>query len=162
MLKSLEEGAMTELTRICQDIYTTGVWPEDFLQSIIIPIKKKPNATACEDHRTISLLTHASKVMIIILTKRIQAKTEATGGLGDDQFGFRKGMGTRDAIGTLRVLLTERSIQNGQDVHGVRMKSSTQQKVSQLFQNCKYLPAISNSTTLTIPTRDPKAVWKYS
>src|SRR6218665_1542115 len=41
MLKSLEEGAMTELTRICQDIYTTGVWPEDFLQSIIIPIKKK-------------------------------------------------------------------------------------------------------------------------
>src|SRR6218665_1126775 len=47
-------------------------------------------------------------------------------------------------------------------IHGVRMKSSTQQKVSQLFQNCKYLPEISNSTTLTIPTRDPKAVWKYS
>src|SRR6218665_2472376 len=73
---------MTELTRICQDIYTMGVWPEDFLQSIIIPIKKKPNATACEDHRTISLLTHASKVMIRILTKRVglQAKTEAIGG----------------------------------------------------------------------------------
>src|SRR6218665_3571266 len=113
MLKIVEEGAMTELTRICQDIYTTGVWPEDFLQSIIIPIKKKPNATAFEDHRTISLLTHASKVMIRILTKRIQAKAEANE--GDDQFGFRKGMGTRDAIGTLRVL-TERSIQNGQDV----------------------------------------------
>src|SRR6218665_2461516 len=74
----------------------------NFLQSIIIPIKKKPNATACEDHRTISLLTHVSKVMIRILTKRVQAKTEAIGGLGDDQFGFRKGMGTRDAIGTLR------------------------------------------------------------
>src|SRR6218665_3169629 len=116
MLKSLEEGAMTELTRICQDIYTTGVWPEDFLQSIIIPIKKKPNATACEDHRTISLITHASKVMIRILTKRILAKTEAIGGLGDDQFGFRKGMGTRDTIGTLIVLI-ERSIQNGQDVY---------------------------------------------
>src|SRR6218665_2501490 len=40
--------------------------------------------------------------MIRILTKRVQAKTEAIGGLGDDQFGFRKGMGTRDAIGTLR------------------------------------------------------------
>ena len=47
-------------------------------------------------------------------------------------------------------------------IHGVRMKSSTQQKVSQLFQNCKYLPEISNSTTLTILTRDHKAVWKYS
>src|SRR6218665_2954860 len=43
-------------------------------------------------------------------------------------------------------------------IHGVRMKSSTQQKVSQLVQNCQYLPEISNSTTLTIPTRDPKAV----
>ena len=42
--------------------------------------------------RTISLFTHASKVMIRILTKRIQAKTEAIGGLGDDQFGFRKGI----------------------------------------------------------------------
>ena len=91
---------MTELTRICQDIYTTGVWPEDFLQSIIIPIKKKPNATACLDHRTISLLTHASKVMIRILTKRV-AMTEVIKGIGDDQFGFRKGLGTRDAIGTV-------------------------------------------------------------
>ena len=116
MLKSLEEGAMKELIGICQDIYTSGVWPEDFLQSIIIPIKKKPNATACEDHRIISLLTHASKIMIRILAKRLQAKTEAIGGLGDDQFGFRKEMGTRDAIGTLRVL-TERSCQNGQDIY---------------------------------------------
>src|SRR6218665_11242 len=47
-------------------------------------------------------------------------------------------------------------------IHSVRMKSSTQQKVSQLFQNCKYLPEISNSITLTILTRDRKAVWKYS
>src|SRR6218665_3524816 len=48
------------------------------------------------------------------------------------------------------------------NLHGVQMKSSTQQKVSQLFQNCKYLPEISNSTTMTILTRDRKAVWKYS
>jgi len=44
----------------------------------------------------------------------------------------------------------------------VRTKSSTQQKVSQLVQNCKYLPEILNSTTETIFTRDPKAIWKYS
>src|SRR6218665_333374 len=71
-------------------------------------------------HRTTILLTHASKVMIRIPTKRVQAKTYAGnwGGLGDYQFGFRKGMGTRDAIGTLRVL-TERSrlLQNDQDVY---------------------------------------------
>jgi len=50
MLKSLKEGAMTELTRICQDIYTQQEYDWRNLQSIIIPIKKKPNATACEDH----------------------------------------------------------------------------------------------------------------
>ena len=43
-------------------------------------------------------------------------------------------------------------------LHGVRMKSSTQPKVSQLVQNCKYLPEILTSTTGTIFTRDPKAV----
>jgi len=53
--------------------------------------------------------------MIRILTKRIQAKTGAIERLGDDQFGFIKVLGTRDTIGALRVL-TERSIQNGQDV----------------------------------------------
>jgi Reverse transcriptase (RNA-dependent DNA polymerase) len=116
MLKSLEEGAMKEMIQICQDIYTTGIWPEDFLQAIIIPIKKKSGTTSCEEHRTISLLTHASKIMVRILAKRVQAKTDSIGGLGDDQFGFRKGVGTRDAIGTLRVL-TERSCQNGQNVY---------------------------------------------
>ena len=37
-----------------------GVWPEDFMRSILVPLKKKPNATCCEDHRTISLISHAS------------------------------------------------------------------------------------------------------
>jgi len=48
------------------------------------------------------------------------------------------------------------------EIHCVRMKSSTQQKVSQVVQNCKYLPEIINSTTVTISTRDPQAVLKYS
>lgn len=60
-----------------RSIYTPGVWPQDFLQSIIIRMKNKPRATACEDHRTTSLLTHASKITIRMLTKRVQAKKEA-------------------------------------------------------------------------------------
>jgi hypothetical protein len=116
MLKSLDEKAMKELIKICQEIYTSGIWPEDYLQSIMVPIQKKPNATRCEDHRTISLITHASKILIRILTKRIQAKTDAIHEIGDDQFGFRKGMGTRDAIGSLRVI-TERSCEIGKDVY---------------------------------------------
>ena len=48
------------------------------------------------------------------------------------------------------------------NIHCVRMKSSTQQKVSQLVQSFKYWPDILKSTTVTIYTQDPKAVWKYS
>ena len=107
---------MKEIIKICQEIYTSGIWPEDYLHSIMVPIKKKPNATRCEDHRTISLITHASKILIRILTKRLQAKTDAIHEIGDDQFGFRKGMGTRDAIGSLRVI-TERSCEIGKDVY---------------------------------------------
>ena len=116
MLKNLGEKATGELVRLCQDIYNTGKWPEDFLQTIMIPIKKKNNATACKDHRTISLLPHAAKIMLKIITKRIQARVEADKGLGEDQFGFRKGRGTRDAIGALRAL-TERSLEYEQEVH---------------------------------------------
>ena len=116
MLKNLGERATDELVRLCQDIYRTEAWPEDFLQTIVISLKKKQNAVTCEDHRTISLLTHASKIMIRIMTRRLQSKAEADKCLGDDQFGFRKGRGTRDAVAALRIL-TERSIQHNQEVY---------------------------------------------
>lgn len=66
------------------------VWPENFLQSIITPIKKKPNETACEDHETINFFTHALKVMVRIhaLANRVHAETEAVDMLEDDQFGL--------------------------------------------------------------------------
>jgi len=58
---------------------------------------------------TISLLTHASKVLLRVLTKRLQAKAEADGCLGEYQLGFRKGSGTR----ALRIM-AERSLENNQ------------------------------------------------
>ena len=116
ILKNLGEKAMSEMVKLCQDIYNTGIWPEDFLQTIMIPLKKKANATVCEEYRTISLLTHASKIMIRIMTRRIQAKVEADHQLGEDQFGFRKNRGTRDAIGALRIL-AERSLEHDQEVY---------------------------------------------
>jgi len=113
ILKSLGEKALKELIQLFKDIYRTGKWPEDFLQTILIPLKKKANAVRCEEYRTISLLTHASKVLLRVLTKRLQAKVQAGGCLGEDQFGFRKGRGTRDAIGALR-MMAERSLENNQ------------------------------------------------
>ena len=71
-------------------IYDTGVWPEDFTKTIMVPLQKKPNATECADHRTISLLSHASKIILKILYNRIEAKAESISAIGEDQFGFRK------------------------------------------------------------------------
>jgi len=77
--------------------------------------EKKPNVTECSDFRTISLLGHAANVLIRVLTKRIEAKANVISHIGKDQFGFRKGKGTRDAITTLRIL-GKRSIQHGKDL----------------------------------------------
>jgi len=111
-LKCTGNMAVKVFTHLCQKIYETGKWPADFLQTVIILIEKKPNATKCSDFRTISLLGHAARVLIRVLNKRIEAKANAINHIGKDQFGFRKGKGTRDAIATLRVL-GERRLQRG-------------------------------------------------
>ena len=89
ILRSLGEKALKELIQLCQDIYRTGEWPEVFLQTILIPLKKKANVVRCEEFRTLSLLTRASKFLLRVMTKRPQAKAEADGCLGEDQFGIR-------------------------------------------------------------------------
>ena len=83
-------------------IYETGEWPKDFTEVTMIALKKKPQATKCSDHRTISLIAHTVKVVAKILRRRIEKKIEDV--LGADQFGFRRGKGTRDAIGMLRII----------------------------------------------------------
>jgi len=107
--------AVKLFTHLCQKIYETGKWPADFLQTVIILLEKKPNATECSDFRTISLLGYAAKVLIRVLTKRIKAKANPINHIGKDQFGFRKGKGTSDTIATLMVL-GERSLQRGKDL----------------------------------------------
>ena len=81
---------------------------------MLIPIEKKSQTTRCEEHRKISLIVHASKIFIRVLTSRIE--TKATAYLSNIQFGFRKGVGTREAIAAIR-LLCERCIDHEQDVY---------------------------------------------
>ena len=68
----------------------------------MIPLQKKVNATAREDYRTISLKTHASKILLRVLAKSLETKAEDY--IEKNQFGFRKGRGTREAIGVMRML----------------------------------------------------------
>jgi len=99
---------------MCKKMYDTGEWPEDFMKVIMIPLQKKQSATDCADYRTISLISHASKILLKILTKRIESKAKDY--IGKNQFGFRKGYGTRDAIGIMR-MLSERSLELDKDVY---------------------------------------------
>src|SRR6476469_3875998 len=68
----------------------------------------------CSDHRTISLISHASKILLKILTNRSEAK--ARDFIGRNQFEFRKGCGTRDAIGVMR-MICERSLEFGNNIY---------------------------------------------
>ena len=112
-LKLLDDETMERLSDLCKRIYETGIWPEDFTRAVMIPIPKKVHAVECSDYRTISLITHASKILLKILTKRLESKAGMI--ISGTQFGFRKGCGTREAIGVMRTLC-ERSLEHGNDI----------------------------------------------
>ena len=87
---------MKVLHSICQQIWKTQQWPQDWKRSVFITIPKKGNAKECSNYQTIALISHASKVMLKILQLRLQQYGNHE--LPDVQAGFRKGRGTRDQI----------------------------------------------------------------
>ena len=87
------------LHSICQQIWKTQQWPQDWKQSVFIPIPKKGNAKECSNYHTITLISQASKVMLKILQARHQQYVNCE--LPDVQAEFRKGRGTRDQIANL-------------------------------------------------------------
>ena len=87
---------MEVLHSICQQIWKTQQWPQDWKRSVFIPIPKKDNAKECSNYPTIALISHASKVILKILQARLQQYVNQE--LPDVQTGFRKGRGTRDQI----------------------------------------------------------------
>ena len=87
---------MKVLHSICQHIWKTKQWPQDWKRSVFIPISKKGNAKECSNYRTTAFISHATKVMLKILQARLQQYVNRE--LSDVQAGFRKGRGTRDQI----------------------------------------------------------------
>jgi len=103
VLKLIDENGVCFLTELFNRIYDTGTIPSDWLHSTFITIPKKNNAVQCSDFRTISLMSQALKAFLYIIHERIYPKLEQN--LGETQFGFRNGLGTRDALFGLQVLL---------------------------------------------------------
>ena len=90
---------MKVLHSICQQMWKTQQWPQDWKRSNFIPIPKNGNAKECSNYRTIALISHASKVMLKMLQARFQQYVNHE--LPDVQAGFRKGKGTRDQIANI-------------------------------------------------------------
>ena len=84
---------------ICQQIWKTQQWPQDWKWSVFMPIPKKGNAKECANYCTTALISHASKVVLKILQARLQQFVNCK--LPDIQAGFRKGRGTRDQIANM-------------------------------------------------------------
>ena len=83
-----KEDAVKVLHSICQQIWKTQQWPQDWKRSVFIPITKKGNARECSNYRIIALISHASKVILKILHVRLQQYVNRE--LPDVQAGFRK------------------------------------------------------------------------
>jgi hypothetical protein len=85
------------------DMYSTGYLPEDLKKSIYIPLPKKERAVDCKDHRTISLLSHVTKILTIIILKRINNQIYPE--IADEQCGFVEDRSTSNAIFILGTLV---------------------------------------------------------
>ena len=90
---------MKVLNSICQQIWKTQQWLQDWKRSVFIPIPENSNAKECSNYHTIALISHASKVMLKILQARLQHYVNRE--LPDVQAGFRKGRGTRGQIANI-------------------------------------------------------------
>ena len=100
LFQILRDNAVKVLHSICQQIWKTQQWQQDWKGSVFIPIPKKGSAKECSNYCTIALISHASKVMLKILQARLQQYVNRE--LPDVQAGFRKGRGTRDQIANIR------------------------------------------------------------
>ena len=72
LFQILKDDAVKVLHSICQQIWKTQQWPQDWKRSVFIPVPKKGNAKECSNYHTIALISHASKVMLKILQVRLQ------------------------------------------------------------------------------------------
>ena len=74
VLKLLGEGGLKILKKLCNTLYNTGEWPQDFTEVTMIALKKKTKATKCSDSRTISFIAHTAKIIAKILRRRLKGK----------------------------------------------------------------------------------------
>ena len=110
LFQILKDEAVKVVHSVCQQIWKTQQWPQDWKRAVFIPIPKKSNAKECSNDHMMAFISHTSKVMLKILQARLQQYVNRE--LPDIQAGIRKGRGTRDQIANICwIIIKEREFQ---------------------------------------------------
>ena len=103
LFQLLKDDAVKVLHSVCQQIWKTQQWPQDWKRSVFIQIPKKGNPKERSNYHTIALISQTSKVMLKILQARLKQYVNRE--LPDVQAGFRKCRGTKDQIANMRWII---------------------------------------------------------
>lgn len=103
LIKNCGDEGIAMLTNICNAIWNTGQWPEEWTESVFIPLHKKVSTTECSNYRTIALISHASKVLLNIINHRLHHYLDRQ--IPEEQAGFVKGKGTREQVLNVRQII---------------------------------------------------------
>ena len=114
MLRTLDDENIDVITNLCNIMYISGVIPTDLKQSIFITLPRKPKAQSYSEYRTISLMSHITKILLKVIEQRIVKKIDNE--VSRLQSRFRTRSGTREGIFNLRTVC-EQAIDLGKDVY---------------------------------------------
>lgn len=153
----LKQTDIKQLTYLFNVIYDSGQIPQDWLKSTFIAIPKKTNPKNCGDHRLISLMSHALKAFLRVIHSRIYRKCEEMS--GDTQFGFIKGLGTREALFSVK-LLVQKCYDQRQDVFICFID------YQRAFDNVKHEPLMERLQEIGVDGKDIRIIkelyWQQS
>lgn len=114
MIKAGGKELVKEIHEICKQVWREGKIPEEWTKSVLVTIPKKGDLMECQNYRTIALISHMAKVLLIVLLSRLKAQMEEY--LADEQAGFRKDRNTVQQILMLR-LIAEKSKRKNRPVY---------------------------------------------
>ena len=114
MIEALGNFGHDKITDIANFVYESENVPDEMIESIFIALPKKPGTTDCKAHRTISLMSHVTKIILHVILNR--NKTTIREKLSDEQFGYKPGKGTRNATLCLRAII-EKCIEKQKDLY---------------------------------------------
>ena len=147
MLVATGVKGVTEITNLANVMYSEGRIREQMYKSIFITIPKVKGTATCEKHRTISLMSHVTKLVLRVIMNRIRGRTLSE--ISEVQYGFMPDRGTRNAIFVLRRLV-ERMVEKQKDVYVCFIY------YSKAFDTVKHEPLIELLQSLDIDPQDVK------